>query len=281
MRTFILTAIIAASISSCTTASFIQHTPTLANTGQHTGKDQFTGRALYSTGTSTTSSNKNTQGASPYQSVNGVQLQGSYSVSKSLAIQSSFMHSAEKGGSETGGSKTIVYNYNRNIAEFGLAYFNSISGSENFYGEVGVGAGIGSYKATENPSGLAPGGRFYNHNVSKIYIQPSIYYVSPNVHIAGGLKFSFLSFTSIKSDYSSDERITRSLPTGDKLSTNTLDYFVKAEFFTNNVPWLGISTQMLFSTDLQRKFNSRQNDNNYGVGLCFHFGDMNKSSKKK
>lgn len=83
--------------SSCTTAEFIQHTPTLVNSGMHTGKDQFTGRALYSSGSSTTNNVDNSAGASPYQSINGFQAQGSYSVASNLAIMGSHMYSGEKG----------------------------------------------------------------------------------------------------------------------------------------------------------------------------------------
>jgi hypothetical protein len=280
MRTvlfFLLTLYI---LSSCTTAEFIQHTPTLANTGQHTDKGQFTGRALYSTGSSTSNSVDNDQGPSPYESVNGFQAQGSYAVSKSLAIQSSFMHSGEKGGSEDGGTKTIVYNYDRNITEAGLAYFSPISKNKDLFVELGAGTGFGSYKATENASVLVPGGRFYNHNVLKVYLQPSIYYVSKNVQVSGGFKFSIIRFNDIVSDYSPAERETRALPANNNLSTNTLDFFAKADFFTNKLPWLGLHVQLLTSTDLKKQFNTNQNDNNMGLGLCFKFGEMLQQEKK-
>ena len=112
MRIVILLAGLACFFSSCTTAEFIQHTPTLVHSGMHTGKDQFTGRALYSSGSSTNNSVNNSTGPSPYQSLNGFKAQGSYSVASNLAVMGSILHSGENGGSEENQVKTLVYNYN-------------------------------------------------------------------------------------------------------------------------------------------------------------------------
>jgi hypothetical protein len=279
MRKLLFIAFAAISFTSCTTAEFIQHTPTLANTGQHTAKNQFTGRALYSTGSSTSNSVSNDQGPSPYESVNGIQAQGSYSAGDHLAIQAAFMHSSEKGGSEESGNKNIVYNYNRNIAEAGVAYFNALGSGGDFFFELGAGTGFGSYKATENSSLLVPGGRHYDHNVAKLYFQPSVYFVSQNIHLSSGFKFSFINFSSIKTNYTDAERESRLITTAGSLSTTTLDYFAKVEVFTNKLPWIGLSSQVLFSTDLQKKFNTNQTNNNFGIGLCFRFGDTGGKNK--
>jgi hypothetical protein len=279
MRTIFFSFCVAICLASCTTAEFIQHTPTLANTGQHSDKNQFTGRALYSTGNSTTNSVNNGQGPSPYENVSGFQAQGSYSISKSLAIQSSFMHSAEKGGSKEGNNKNIVFNYNRNIIEAGLAWFKPISKEDKFFVELGAGTGFGSSKATEKESILVAGGRYYNHDVFKLYMQPSLYFISKNIHISGGIKFSYIAFNSIETDLTSVERETRSLPPGNSVNTNTLDYFGKAEFFLDKLPSIGLSTQVLFSTDLKKKFDNNQTDNNFGIGICVRLGEIGKKGE--
>ena len=279
MRTIILFALLAIFVASCTTAEFIQHTPTLANTGQHTGKGQINGKLLYSSGNSTSNSVVNSQGASPYEKVRGTQAQASFSVNNSLALQASFMHSSEQGGSKESGQTNIVYRYNRNVTEGGLAFYDNLNEQKTLFIELGAGTGLGSFKATEAASVLAPGGRYYNHNVFKLYLQPSVYFVSKNIYFTGGLKFSYISFNGIKTTYSDLERTNRSLTTGNSLNTTTLDFFTKADVFLTKVPWLGLNGQLLLSSDLGKKFNYNQTDNNFGIGLSFRFGQLNEEKK--
>lgn len=175
----------------------------------HTDKDQFTGRALYSSGGSTSNSVDNSTGPSPYQSVNGFQAQGSYSVAPNLAITGLFMHSGEKGGSEENQIKTLVYDYKRNVTEAGLAFFQPFSERKKFFVEVSAGTGFGKYRATELNSVLVPGGRYYNNNVFKLWFQPSFYFISPYVHISTGVKIASVNINSIKTNYLAGARIPR------------------------------------------------------------------------
>jgi hypothetical protein len=278
MRFYLYLLAVALILSSCETAEFIQHTPTLANTGQHTGKDQLHGKILYSTGSSTSNSGDNTSGNNPYESVNGIQAQGSYSFSSKFAFHASYMHSSEKGGSENNGQKTIVYNYKRNITEAGLAFFDNIDKDNSFFVEVAAGTGFGKFKTTEVSSLLVPGGRFYDHNVFKLYIQPSLYYASRNLGILAGTKFSSINFGNISTSYSSLERSNRSITTGSSLNTTTLDFFMKTDVYLNQLPWLGFNAQFLYSSDLKKRFNYNQNDWNMGVGLSFRLDNL--SGKK-
>ena len=279
MYKIILPACIAFVFASCETASFIQHTPTLANTGQHTEKGELHGNLLYSSGSSTTN-NISVSGSNdePYEQVNGIQAKGSYSISNSLAIQSSYMHSSEKGGSINSNQKNIVYNYNRNITEAGLAFYENLNSNNSLFIEIGTGMGLGNNKATEVSSALVPGGRFYNHNIFKLYVQPSLYYVSKNFCVSVGGKLSHINFNDILTNYTTAERQNRSITTDNKLTTTTLDFFTKFDAFLTKLPWLGFNFQVLNSSDLGRKFNTNQNDNNIGFGLSFRFDKM---SEKK
>jgi hypothetical protein len=265
-------------LSSCETAEFIQHTPTLANTGQHTGKNQLHGKVLYSTGSSTSNSNDNSSGNSPYQSVNGIQAQGSYSISSKLAIQSSYMHSSEKGGSEGSGQTNIVYNYKRNVTEAGLAFFDNLDKDNTFFVELSGGTGFGKFNASEVSSLLVPGGRYYDHNVFKLYIQPSLYYASQNLCMSFGGKFSSIRFNNINTNYTSPERESRSITTGSSLRATTFDLFLKTDIYLNQLPWLGFNAQFLYSSDLKKSFNYNQNDWNAGFGLSIRLDNL--SGKK-
>lgn len=262
--------------SSCTTAEFIQHTPTLVNSGMHTGKDQFTGRALYSSGSSTTNNVDNSAGASPYQSINGFQTQGSYSVASNLAIMGSHMYSGEKGGSEENQDKTLVYTYKRNVTEAGLAFFQPFSDKKRFFFEAAAGTGFGKYNATEVNSVLVPGGRFYNNNIFTLWIQPSFYFISPNVHISSGVKVSSVKINAIKTNYSNIERETREITTAPELRTTTMDLFFRTEIFLPGAEWIGFSAETQQTTDTKRRFNSNINDSNFGIGVVIKLGKSHK-----
>jgi hypothetical protein len=259
---------------SCETAEFIQHTPTLTNTGQHTGKNQLHGKVLYSTGNSTSNSGDNSSEKNPYESVNGIQAQGSYSFSDKFAFHSSYMHSSEKGGSERAGAKDIVYRYKRNIMEAGFAFFDNLSSDNTFFVELAGGTGFGKFNSTEVNSVLAPGGRFYDHNVFKLYIQPSFYYASPLVGMSSGFKFSSIRFNNINTNYTSAEREGRSITTASGLTATTLDFFLKTDFYLKQLPWLGFNVQFLYSTDLKKTFNYNQTDWNAGLGLSFRLDNL-------
>ncbi len=276
MRYLTLLAGIVCFFSSCTTAEFIQHTPTLVNSGMHTDKDQFTGRALYSSGSSTSNNVDNSSGPSPYQSVNGFQAQGSYSVAPNLAVMGSYMYSGEKGGSEENQIKTLVYNYKRNITEAGLAFFQPLSDQKKFFFEVGGGTGFGKYSATELNSVLVPGGRYYNNNVFKLWLQPSFYFVSPYVHISSGVKIASISINSIRTNYTLAERESREITTASKFNTTTTDWFFRTDVFIPGAEWIGFSAVVMTTTDTKKRFNYNINDSNYGIGVVVKLGKNNK-----
>ncbi|HEX4875262.1 MAG TPA: hypothetical protein VFV31_01230 [Chitinophagaceae bacterium] len=279
MKISFLSCLAAIALYSCTTSAFIQHTPTLANTGMHRSKGEFNGNFYYSTGSSSANSYEIGDGASPHQSVNGIQAQGSFALTPFLALQASYMNSDEKGGSKENGTKNIVYSYKRNITETGIAYFKSLSGDNNLFVELGLGAGFGQYRANELNSLLVPGGRYYDHNVSKIYFQPSVYFISKNVHLGSGIKMYSLNFNDIKTDYTRQERESRQLPIDNNLSTFNFEVFLKTDFFLNNMPQLGFSLQALLANSGGEQFSGNLNDSNFGIGLRFRLGKEKMTGK--
>lgn len=277
-RNFYIFIFTAVSLASCYTAEFIQHTPTLANSGQHTKKGEFTGKAMYSTGGSTANSKTNAQQENPYESINGIQAQVSYAVAKNIAVQGSYMHSGEQGGSIKSSTKDIVYKYKRNMAEAGMSWFAPINKKETFFFEMAVGAGFGKYKSTGAASVTLPGGRFYNHNVTEFFIQPSLYSITTNGNIYSGLgvKIANVNFNNISTNYSAAERDSREITNAVKLNTQTVGIFTSVEVFTNRLPWLGISFQGMFTHDMGQRFNLNYNDFNGGIGLCIRPGRKSK-----
>jgi len=279
MRLLFWTAITSLLLVSCDTARFIQHTPTLANTGQHTGADQLHGKLLYSSGGSSVNSEDLNSTDNPYQLVQGLQVQGSYSFRKKMAFQLSHMYSSEKGGSDIRGQKTVIYRYKRNVTEAGISFFEAIDAQQHLFVEMAGGFGLGKYTSTEIPSTLAPGGRYYDHNVFKFYLQPSLYAASKNLGFALGFKFSSVNFGNISTNYTADERTDRYITTGASLHTTTMDFFMKGNVYLTSLPWLGLNAEFLWSSDLGKKFNLAQNDWNTGIGLSFRFDYLSKKKK--
>lgn len=276
MRNLALLAGIALAFSSCTTAEFIQHTPTLVNSGMHTDKNQFTGRALYSSGSSTNNSLDNSTGPSPYESINGFQAQGSFSVASNLAVMGSYMHSGEKGGSEENQIKKLVYDYKRNVTEAGLAYFLPLSLEKKYFFEAAAGTGFGKYSAIELNSVLVPGGRYYNNNIFKLWLQPSFYFISPYVHISAGIKIAAIHVNAINTNYTLPEREAREITTASRLRTTTTDWFFRTEVFIPGAEWIGFSAVTQVTTEMKRSFNSNINDSNFGIGVVVKPGKSHK-----
>lgn len=271
---YLAAAILSLVFCSCETAEFIQHTPTLTNTGQHTGKGQLHGRMLYSTASSSQNSASNSSGSSPYEKINGIQAQGSYSFASKFAVQASYMHSSEKGGSVNNGLRNIVFNYNRNIAETGFSFFDNIDKRNSAFVEFAAGAGFGKYNATEPDPAIAPGGGYYNHNVFKLYFQPSLYYASENFCTTLGIRYTSLGFNKITTNYSDDQRKSRSLTTASSIHTNTTDLFLKTDFYLSDLPWLGFTAQFQYCTDLEKKLSTNINDWNAGLGFFFRLDKL-------
>lgn len=255
--------------SACTTAEFIQHTPTLANTGMHRDKGDFAGRFFYSTGSASINSSSNSSGPSPYDALNGLQAQGSVAAGRQIALQVSHMYSREKGGSTENGNHRIVYNYRRNITEAGLAWFYPFGPKKDFFMEIAGGTGLGRYTSSEVASLQLPGGRFYNHNVFKLYFQPTVYFRSRHFNAGAGMKFARQSFGAISTNYSSDEKAAREILDVSRLNTGTTEVFFRLEWFPKGLEWLGISAHAQQGGETSQKMGGNINDSNFGLGLCF------------
>ncbi len=274
MKIFISLIFLLLLLASCNTPSFIHHTPALANVGGHTDGKQFTGRLLYGTGRS----NVNVSGGylddfdNVYEHVNGVQAQGSYSVSPNFAIQASFMHSSESAGTrET--PKRKVYDYSRNIIEAGAAYFHALGKDKTFFFELSAGGGFGGYKANGYFIDGAADKRFYNHNVSKFYFQPSVYWAENKSTIAFGARLSSLRFSGINTNYSLFEKEIRGIPdAGSSFSAFTIDYFLKGDIFFKKTHRAGLTLDVMLGTEPSGKFNSQIIDKRYGIGVIIKLG---------
>ncbi len=267
MKTFLWFAVTGILLSSCGSPQFIQHTPTLVNDGTHTGKGQLKATSLYSTGSS---SSNNSLGAGVYDRVNGIQLQGSFSFAKNWSAQGAFMHSTESAGQQKVDVPLVeTYRHWRNIAEPGISYFSAFNPQSDFYYSLGVGTGFGRYRSIEN---LTTATRYYNSNIFKFYFQPILYWTKSRTTISLGTKFSTLSFNSIKSNYTQEERTRRNLSFVDKKNPFTMDLSLRAEWMFGKTIPLGLVFQIQACNDISGRITEQYTNSNYGIGLVFKAG---------
>jgi hypothetical protein len=192
-------------LTSCNfTAPLIQHTPPLASIASHTNKGELITAGYYKTAHDIRNFGTNDSSRKGYyQKVNGLQAQSSYAITNSIALSSSYMYSKESNGFVVPtGKDSGIFNYRRNLGELGISFYNPISANSQWYSSIGFGIGYGNNKTTENRNNNITSNSFYNHDIFKVYIQPSIYTISENNHLILGVKVSMIQFKNVKTSYS-------------------------------------------------------------------------------
>jgi hypothetical protein len=154
------------------------------------------------------------------------------------------------------------------LGELGISFYNPISANSQWYSSIGFGIGYGNNKTTENRNNNITSNSFYNHDIFKVYIQPSIYTISENNHLILGVKVSMIQFKNVKTSYSLEQRSRKRLFALNSSSNLLADFYCQYIYYIKTLPWIGVQTQFLFSTDLSKKLSYNHNNVNMGVGLC-------------
>jgi hypothetical protein len=264
-------------IHSCKIAApLVQHTPTLANMATHTKEKELVGSVSYSTGKDFRNGLFSSNNDSAYnQAISGIQIQSSYSIKSNIALFANYMSSNEENKTSYVLPPNNKYNYKRNRAEIGISFFNKMDDSKKFYSSIGIGFGLGKSEANEYLNAAILPNYFYNHNIISAYLQPTLYWVLTQLHIAIGMKMSFINFNNVITNYTSIEKTTRKLFTENSSNNFTVDYSLKFAYFLKQFPAIGLQYQAMLTSDLSRKFQSNHNGLNMGVGLCFKINAKN------
>jgi hypothetical protein len=252
------------------TAPLIQHTPPLATVATHTNKGELITAGYYKTANDIRNFGTNDSSRKGYyQKVNGLQVQSSYAINNSVALSSSYMYSKETNGFVLpSGRDSGLFNYKRNLGELGISFYNPLSPNSKWYSSIGMGIGYGNNKTTENRNSTITPTNFYNHDIYKIYFQPSFYNVTQNGHLVLGVKVSMIQFKNVKTSYTAEQRSRKRLFALNSSSNLLADFYCEYIYYIKTLPWLGVQTQFLFSTDLSKKLSYNHNNINAGVGLC-------------
>ncbi len=213
----------------------------------------------------------------------GVDLQGAYAFGNNWALTTSYFYRKENSFEN---NKSIFdsshVKYERNIIDIGGGYFLPLNSKKtiivNVYGAIG--RGKFSSDETGTKSG-APYSRFYNVNVTKYYIQPSIHFMPGKFfRFAFFIKPTFVHYGHFSTDYLQDEYEYFNF---DKLYKSTLTFMeigYDLQLGIPGVPWLfiehsvsGISRQVRSNSHLLSR------GGNVSIGLNINFAKIPKKKK--
>jgi hypothetical protein len=140
----------------------------------------------------------------------GFDLQAAYAFSNHFAVQASYFNRVESNnGYKNGGNLDSAFiHYKRNLTEAGFGYFVPLNDDNEAMFQVFAGAGKGRFSFTDN--GKDETGNAYNRShqatITKWYIQPALMLRSEdNFASSFSSRFSFINFSSIKTNYTPAE----------------------------------------------------------------------------
>ncbi len=259
-------------------APLVQHTPTLVNMASHTKANELLGSILYSTGKDFRNGifTNNNNDSTYSQTVKGIQLQSSFSLKNNIAIFANYMNSAEENKTSYIIPPNNKYTYKRNKLEIGVSFFNNMKDNKKFFSSLGVGIGLGKNNVNEFINTTTTPQNFYKHNILSAHLQPSLYWILLNLHIAIGMRLSYINFNNLITNYTDIEKNKRKLFEGNCSNNFTIDYAAKLEYFLSQFPNVGLQYKLMITSDISRNFFSNYNGVNMGVGLCFKIDGKSK-----
>ena len=203
----------------------------------------------------------------------GIDIQGAYAVAKKWAVQLAYFHRTEKnnGNFDIGNLDSAEINYKRNLTEFGIGYFKSLSSNSRAVFQAFGGVGFGKFSFTDK--GRDQNNVFHNnyHNVSvtKVYLQPAFMVRSKrNFAFSLSSRFSLIYFSKIHTDYTTPELSNYKL---DSLSYSPRLFWEPAivnTFGFKKLPGLQLEFQMGMASLASRRFIDYRAFN-FSAGLLF------------
>ena len=204
----------------------------------------------------------------------GFDLQGAVAVTNHIALQASYFYRREKKNSNFGdfGFDSSRIRYKRNMFEFGAGYFTQLDTKQRVILQIFAGAGLGETSITESGSDFnqLPYSRFYNTDLAKFYLEPSITFRAKEIFAASiATRLSVVKFRNIKTNYSFDEKQNFNL---DSLNRYPLVFFEPAfvgSFGFNKLPGFRIEIQAGLSLLVDQKVFIDYRPFNFSAGLVF------------
>lgn len=180
----------------------------------------------------------------------GFDVQGAYAISDHLAITASYLNRREKDvyGTADNNFDSSVVNYKRNLAEFGGGYFIPINKRNTLTASVFGGYGTGKFSFTDNGLTIdsTAYSRYHQSKIGKWFFQPAINFIpSANFSASFALKFSYVNYRNIKTNYTPDELAHFSLQNLEAQTLTFTEPSLSIQFGVSQLPW--IKVEAIFS----------------------------------
>lgn len=261
--------------SSCTTKRYI-YAPSTPNIPYFNQEGDSKAAAFYSTAGN---------GDLERRKSDGLDLEGAYALSDHWAVTTSFFYRKER-DRETGRSifDSSIVNYKRKIFEVGGGYFIPFNPKKTITMNVYGGVGLGKFLMNENGTKTgSPYDRFYNVNVLKWYVQPSLNFM-PGKYFRFALYFkpTFVRYGEYTSDYLPEEFEYFGFQKIHRQVINFFEMGYDLQLGIPKVPWLFIEHSVsVVRKDYIRVSPLVSRFGNISVGLNVNFGKMQEAKKKE
>ncbi len=216
----------------------------------------------------------------------GVDLQGAVAVTNNIAIQAAYFNRSEKANQNSSsltGDKSNV-KYKRNLFEFGAGFFTPVDKKQHMLVQVYAGAGFGKTKINERGTdfNLNLYTRFYNTNITKFYLEPSITFKTPKDIFAATIatRGSVIKFGKIQTDYTHDEKLDYNLDSLDRFAVLFFEPSFIGSVGFPKLPGMRIEFQFGLSLLYDKSFIDYR-PFNFSVGLTFDIRKLAQGSKKE
>ncbi len=280
MRISFLILLAAIIFTSCDTPRYA-YSPTAHNVPLLTKKGDSKVAAAYSTN-GVTSETNNTDNQYTKNTSQGFDVQGAVALSDNIAIQGSYFYRGEKTNSTWNNSffNSSAIRYKRSMFEFGAGFYTALDSRQRVFLQAFAGGGFGKTTIKDNGVDQAqlPYSRYYNTDLAKFYLEPSITFRAKEV-FAGSIatRVSVLKFRNINTNYSQNEKMGFNL---DSLNRYAVVFFEPAfvgSFGFNKLPGFRIEIQAGLSVLLDESFIDYR-PFNFSAGLVFDIRKLLKAA---
>ncbi len=204
----------------------------------------------------------------------GIDLQGAVAVSNNIAVQAGYFNRSETSNQSSSNNNVdkATIKYKRNLFEFGAGYFTPVDKKQHVLFQVYAGAGFGKTTIREKGTdfNLNYYTRFYNTNITKYYLEPSITFKTPKDIFAATIatRGSVIKFGKVGTDYTSGEKQDYNLDSLDRYAVLFFEPSFVGSFGFPKMPGMRIEVQAGMSLLYDKSFIDYR-PFNFSLGLVF------------
>lgn len=204
----------------------------------------------------------------------GLDVQGAVAATNNIAVQAGYYNRSEtsnQNASFSSDNKASI-KYKRNLFEFGLGYFTPLDKKQHMLFQIYGGAGFGKTTIRERGTdfNLNAYSRFYNTNITKYYLEPSLTFKTPKDIFAATVatRGSIIKFGKIQTDYTSTEKMDYNLDSLDRYGVLFFEPSFVGSFGFPKMPGMRIELQAGLSLLYDKSFIDYR-PFNFSIGLVF------------